>query len=183
MRGRVIPPTRERLRVFRAIAARRGRAKVDASMSRRVAAGPALLGACVLGLLALSGCPDDELVCVEVDLSCAPLYPPTWENVVQTTLVPKCGTGNGVCHSATGHRGGLVLSDPSTAHANLLNGGYLVPGDVSCSELTQRIFSTSSSLVMPRGAPLPPAERCSIAQWVAAGAPGPATTPDAGVSP
>lgn len=130
-----------------------------------------------LALAVLGGC-HDELVCVEVDLSCAPLYAPTWDNVVTNTLVPSCGTGNGVCHSPTGARGGLVLGDPATAYQHLLGGGYVIPGDVACSELTERIFSSSSELRMPRGSRLPDAEACAIAQWVAAGAPGPA---DAGV--
>lgn len=128
--------------------------------------------AAVLALALAGGCSDDELVCVEVDLTCAPLYAPTWDNVVTNTIVPKCGTGNGVCHSATGRQGGLDLHDPATAHAALVP-RYVTPGDVACSELTMRVFSRSSSLVMPRGAPLPPAEACAIAQWVAAGAPGP----------
>ena len=134
-----------------------------------------LVGAAVAALL-LTGCPDDELVCVQVDLSCAPLYAPTWDNVLTNTLIPSCGTGNGVCHSTSGHRGGLILDDPATAHAHLAR--YVTPGDVACSELTQRIFSTSSALRMPRGSRLNAPEACAIAQWVAAGAPGPI---DAGV--
>lgn len=132
--------------------------------------------AALAAVVLCAGCPDDELTCVQVDLTCAPLYEPTWDNVVTNTLVPSCGTGNGVCHSTSGARGGLVLDDPATAYAHLAR--YVTPGDVSCSELTQRIFSTSSSLRMPRGSSLPAAEACAVAQWVAAGAPGPI---DAGV--
>lgn len=127
-------------------------------------------------LVLLAACGDPELTCVEVDLSCAPLYPPSWDNVLANTLIPSCGTGNGVCHSSTGARGGLVLDQPATARAALAR--YVTPGDVACSEVTMRIFSTEPSLRMPRGGQLPAAEACAIAQWVAAGAPGPT---DAGV--
>jgi len=137
------------------------------------------LVAVVVALVLGAGCGGDELVCVEVDLSCAPLYAPTWDHVLHNTLIPSCGTGNGVCHSSTGQRGGLVLDDPATAYANLVTRGYVTPGDVSCSELTERIFSTSAELLMPRGSRLNAPEACAVAQWVAAGAPGPGAGVDA----
>ena len=116
---------------------------------------------------------EDTLVCVEPDLTCAPLYAPTWANVVATTVVPKCGASG--CHTAAARKGGLVLDDPATAYDHLVRGGYVVPGDAACSELTERIYSTSASLRMPRGTPLSTAEACAVARWVAAGAPGPTT--------
>jgi Planctomycete cytochrome C len=122
----------------------------------------------------LIGCGgDDGLVCVDVDLTCAPLYAPTWANVSTTTLMPKCGVAG--CHSTASHRAGLVLDDSATARDNLVGGGLVVPGEVSCSVMIERIFSTSPSLRMPRGGKLSAAESCAVAQWVAAGAPGPVT--------
>lgn len=131
----------------------------------------------------LAGCPgEDELVCVTVEPSCAPLYQPTWDNVFANTLAPKCGTGGTGCHEGAGSKGGLRLDESEIAYRGLTSSikNYVEPGDVGCSELIQRIYSTSSALVMPRGAPLSEAERCALTQWVSAGAPGPV---DAGVGP
>ncbi|MEZ4404520.1 MAG: c-type cytochrome domain-containing protein [Kofleriaceae bacterium] len=117
-----------------------------------------------------SGCADDpRLTCVTVDLTCAPLYAPTWDNLMTTTITPKCAAAG--CHTTAAAQGGLVLDDDATAYAAL--SAYVVAGDVACSPLTERVFATAPSLVMPRGAPLSPAEACAVAQWVAAGAPGP----------
>ena len=122
------------------------------------------------------GCADPALTCVTVDLTCAPLYAPTWANVSATTLGPKCAASG--CHTTAAAKGGLILDDPATAYERLINGGY-----VACSELTVRIFTKVSSLRMPRGAPLSDAEACAVAQWVAAGAPGPVTPATASEAP
>jgi|JI9StandDraft_1071089.scaffolds.fasta_scaffold570358_2 hypothetical protein len=134
---------------------------------------PRLMAAALAALAATGvGCADDaQLTCVTVDLTCAPLYAPTWANVSGTTLGPKCAASG--CHTTAAAKGGLILDDPATAYERLINGGYVVAGDVACSELTERIFTTASSLRMPRGARLSDAEACAVAQWVAAGAPGP----------
>lgn len=131
-----------------------------------------LLAACAA--IALAGCPGDELVCIELEPTCAPLYPPTWDNVFTNTIEPKCGTGGSGCHEGLNAKAGLRLDDPDTAHAMLTN--YVLPSDPGCSELLQRVYSTSSSLRMPRGSSLPEAERCALQQWVLAGAPGPTAT-------
>lgn len=129
----------------------------------------------------------DQLECVEVDPTCAPLYAPTWDNVFANTLRPKCGTGGGACHEGPGANGGLRLDESDIAYRTLTaqSKNYVELSDVPCSELIQRIYSTSSSLRMPKGSSLPDAERCALAQWVLAGAPGPvdAGVPDAAVAP
>jgi hypothetical protein len=125
----------------------------------------------VVAVATQGACGDPELTCVTVDLACAPLYAPTYENVTEFTIHPKCAAAG--CHTAAASRGGLVLDDSVNARDVLVNRGYLVPGDVACSELTERIFTDESSLRMPRGSPLPAGEACAVAQWVAAGAPGP----------
>ena len=122
----------------------------------------------------------DRLECHEVDPTCQPLYAPTWDNVFANTLRPKCGTGGGACHEGSGSRGGLRLDDYDFAYRSLNapGKGYVDVDDVACSEVIQRIYASSSELRMPRGSSLPDAERCAIAQWILAGAPGPV---DAGV--
>ena len=129
----------------------------------------------------------DQLECIEVDPTCAPLYAPTWDNVFNNTLRPKCGTGGGACHEGSGAHGGLRLDEYETAYRTLTaaSKNYVMLEDIPCSELIQRIYAASSSLRMPRGSSLPDSERCALAQWMLAGAPGPvdAGVLDATVSP
>lgn len=128
--------------------------------------------ATAVAAIALAGCSDDpKLTCVEVDLTCAPLYAPTWENVYANTVQPKCAAAG--CHTTAARKGDLVLDVPETAHFALT--GYVTPGDLPCSEVIMRIYATASSLRMPRGSKLSDAEACAVAQWVGAGAPGPVT--------
>lgn len=123
--------------------------------------------------LACAGCPsDDPPPCIEVDLTCAPLYVPTFDNVYANTLSDGCGSQRVACHSAAGKQGGMSFEDPETAHAALL-AGRVTSGDASCSEMIVRVHSLGESFQMPPGSPLPAAERCALAQWVQAGAPGP----------
>lgn len=141
----------------------------------------ARMTAIAITLSTLAACPGpDQLECIEVDPSCAPLYAPTWDNVFSNTLHPKCGTGGGACHEGASARGGLRLDDYDFAYRSLTAPGknYVMVNDVPCSELVQRIYTSSSSLRMPRGSTLSDSERCALAQWVLAGAPGPV---DAGV--
>lgn len=128
----------------------------------------ALTGA-LLALAATAGCGGDELACVEVDLACQPLYPPTFDNVFASTLAPKCGVEGGACHSATGRKAGLVLDDRDEAYRLLVDGGRVIPGEPSCSILVERVYAPAS-LRMPPGRTLADAERCALVQWVAAGA-------------
>lgn len=130
----------------------------------------------------VAGCPQETLECVAFDPDCAPLYEPTWGNVFANTLAPKCGVGGGACHGGAAAIGGLQLDEIDRAHATLLTAGktYVIPGDPSCSEIVERMHTSSSRLMMPRGSRLPASEICAIEQWIAVGAPGP-ETPDAGV--
>ena len=133
-------------------------------------------------VVALAGCPgEDELVCIEVDPGCAPLYPPTWDNVFANTISPKCGTGGGGCHEGVSSQGGLRLDESAAAHAVLTSPAhdYVLLDNPGCSQLLQRIYTTSSRLRMPRGNTLPEGERCALQQWVLAGAPGPAVSREA----
>lgn len=125
---------------------------------------------------ALPACGEPELTCATVDLTCAPLYAPTFENVYANTLAMKCGDDRSACHSEAGRAGGLSLADAATAYAELTDpaAGRIVAGDVSCGHLIARLYTDEAELVMPSGAALGDSERCAIAQWIAAGAPGPA---------
>jgi hypothetical protein len=133
-----------------------------------------------LALLGLAACAPPPLDCVQpLDLSCAPLYPPTFDDVFHDTLLPKCSTGGGSCHTPTGHMAGLSFdkNNEDDAYQQLLMpsttipGRFrVIPGNASCSELVERIYSNEDYWHMPRGAQLADGEKCSIAQWVEGGA-------------
>ncbi len=132
----------------------------------------AALLAAVAALLA--ACPaEDELVCIEVEPTCAPLYEPTYTNVFTMTLEPKCSVSN-ACHAGPAPRAGLDLSDPDAAYDGLTGGAdpLVVPGDGSCSVMVQRVGSTASSLQMPPGndGRLSDAEVCALQRWIEDGA-------------
>ncbi len=129
-----------------------------------------LAALCACG--ALAACGDPALTCAEVDLTCAPLYSPTFANVYNNTIAMKCGDDRSACHSESGRAGGLSLADADTAYAELTDPSAMriIPGDVSCGHLIARLYSDEGSLVMPSNAPLGDSERCAIAQWIAAGA-------------
>jgi hypothetical protein len=129
-------------------------------------------------LLALAGCPSDDPppACIEVDLSCAPLYVPTFDNVYTNTLQTGCGSQRVSCHSAEGQKGGMSFEDPDTAHAALL-AGRVVAGNAACSEMIVRTSSVGESYQMPPGSALSETERCALILWVQSGAPGPGEAP------
>jgi hypothetical protein len=123
-----------------------------------------------------AGCPSGEepssSSCLEpLDLQCAPLYTPDFDQVVRQTLMPKCGVGNGNCHDPSGGMGGLVITDflPATHEALLVN-DRVIPGDPECSLMIRSVEGHQSALLMPPGSPLSAEERCALIQWVASGA-------------
>lgn len=121
---------------------------------------------------ALAGCPSgDEQppMCITVDTSCAPLYPPTFANVYNNTLKPSCGSTNSSCHSAAGMKGGLSFADEQTAYDGLLN-TRVTAGDAACSEMVVRTSSPGSDYTMPPGSALSAPARCSLLLWVHNGA-------------
>lgn len=129
------------------------------------------LGALPLALV-LAGCPDNgPPACVTVDTACAPLYAPTFDNVYNMTLRGGCGSALVACHAASS-AGLMSLVDPATAHASLL-AGRVKPNDASCSEVIVRTDAPGKDYQMPPGIRLAAAERCSLIQWIEAGAPGP----------
>lgn len=126
----------------------------------------------------LAGCPaEPPPECIAVDLACAPGYPPTFANVYKNTLAVSCGATQSSCHSASGHMGGLVMTDAPTAYANLMapsqhnpSRNRVVPGDAACSSVVVRTGSPGKDYQMPPGDALSPQERCAVALWVAMGA-------------
>jgi hypothetical protein len=138
------------------------------------AARPAAVSAVAVAVALAVGaasCGGDELVCIDVDLTCQPLYPPTFDQIFTRTLAPRCGVEGGACHSREGRKAGLVLDDRDQAYRLLVDGRRVMPGEPSCSILIERIYAAPSSLRMPPGRTLADAERCALLQWVQAGAP------------
>lgn len=123
---------------------------------------------CVVLLVILAGCGDDD-DCVEVDLSCAPLYDPTFDNLFDNTFMPKCGLPGGACHGDAGRQNGLGFVTKDEAYDLLLE-SRVIPGDPGCSLIGRRIESTDPSFQMPPGARLEDGERCAIIRWIANGA-------------
>ncbi len=125
-----------------------------------------------LGLV-LCGCAKDPPpACITVDTSCAPLYPPTFDNVYTMTLRDSCGSARSSCHSAAGLKGGMTFQDEQHAFDSLI-AGRVMPGNPGCSKIVVRTSSPGADYQMPPGDPLSPAARCALIQWVQNGAPGP----------
>jgi hypothetical protein len=123
--------------------------------------------------LSLTACTDDgddapAQQCVEIDYEgCALLYPPTWEQVWQQTISTSCSGGGSACHAGDV---GLTFGDQATAYEGLMH--EIVPGDPACSPVMVRLESEDPSFRMPPGnTPLAAGARCSIATWIANGAP------------
>jgi len=123
---------------------------------------------------------NDPPACITVDTSCAPLYPPTFDNVYNNTLSVSCGSTNSSCHSSVDTQSAMSFADEDTSYSELLDKSHLdpsryrvVPGDPSCSLMIVRTDSPGASYQMPIGTPLSDPERCALVQWVQAGAPGP----------
>ena len=116
--------------------------------------------------LLLLGCGSSP--CVDLPVSCDPLYEPTFDNVYTNTLQPTCGFEGTACHSADGAQGGLVFAELEASYDNVLD--RIEPGDPACSLLIQRIDAPDVADAMPPGDPLSEAERCAIRMWIDAGA-------------
>jgi hypothetical protein len=144
---------------------------------------PLALGGASLTLLAatvgaLAACGDSgPPSCVAVEPQCVPRYQPTFANVYENTLKNSCGSQASACHSAIGQKGGLSMESQAVAYAALLQLDRVVPGDPGCSRVVVRLQGSSQPYLMPPGAQLPPADRCAIEQWIAAGAPAPVAAP------
>ena len=120
----------------------------------------------VVGCVGLS-CDDNSTCVSSVDLTCAPLYEPEFEQVFTRTLKPGCAVA-GNCHSGPNAKAGIRMDEIEETYRLLIDDGLVVPNDASCSLLVARL--EGSGPVMPPGQALSEAERCAIEQWVANGA-------------
>lgn len=102
-------------------------------------------------------------------MACSPLYEPTFSEIHTRTLQPSCALGGGACHAQAGRQGGLDLSTEASAWQGLVTEGRVVPGSPGCSVLINHIDAHGRAL-MPPGAQLPEATRCTLRQWVGQGA-------------
>ena len=136
----------------------------------------------VVGVLLVAGCPSTPPPsCITVDTTCAPGYVPTFDNMYANTLAQGCGSTRASCHSASGHMGGLDMSTPEIAYANLMamspkyQRARVEPGNAACSLMIVRTDSPGADYQMPPlpSDPLTEPARCALIQWVQNGAPGP----------
>jgi hypothetical protein len=132
--------------------------------------------AAALGIpTALAACKDHPPGCISLASACEPAYPPTFDNVYNQTIAPKCGGDGNACHSVKGMRGGLVMNNQAAAFANLLAGGNrrVVANDAACSGMVVRLSGHGHAWVMPPEHPLSEAEQCAVRMWIQNGAIGP----------
>ena len=122
----------------------------------------------MLVALTASGCSDDSPCVTSLNLDCAPLYEPVYEQIFTRTIEPRCAVADGSCHAGPAAQGGLRLDEIDLAYENLVTGGRVLPGDASCSLVVARIEGQGK--LMPPGRALPEAERCTIEQWIENGA-------------
>jgi hypothetical protein len=123
----------------------------------------------LLAILTAIGCssPEKASTCATpASTSCSPLYDPTYEQVFARTLKPTCAAGGPSCHG--GGKGGFLIDDIDATYTRISE--RLTPGKPECSLVVDRLYSTEAGYAMPPGAQLSQAERCSIVQWIAAGA-------------
>ncbi len=150
---------------------------MDLAQARALTAGRAVLAVAAALLLAVACSDGEEPEALErctsaLTPSCAQLYQPSFSEIHRRTLAVSCAEPGSSCHSSEGKRGGLDLEDIDRAYQDLLDPelGRVTPGDADCSLLMVRLNHPGRS-VMPPGAPLSEAERCTIAAWIREGAP------------
>ncbi|MFN0246223.1 MAG: c-type cytochrome domain-containing protein [Kofleriaceae bacterium] len=82
-------------------------------------------------------------------------------------IAPSCATSS--CHSARAATAGLTLDDPDGAYRQLLDRGFVVPGDPASSLMA--LLLGDERRRMPPDAPLPRADIDLIRTWIEDGAP------------
>jgi len=137
----------------------------------------ASVAAIAIAVVACTSHDSQSLPCVaNLSLDCKPLYdPPIYQTIFDRTLHPTCASGSGTCHTSDAAKGGLVFENADAAYALLLGTTdgrkRVLAGDPACSLVMIRLSSGDPAVHMPPGTTfLPDAERCAIAQWIAAGA-------------
>ena len=117
------------------------------------------------------GCAGDTATCVaEPEPDCTAAYAGSYALVYENTITRSCSVGGGACHGVDDPLNGLSLVGEDASLQALLDGGWVIPGEVSCSELFVRIADHGHPGAMPPGAPLSEEETCAIGQWIEQGA-------------
>ncbi len=92
--------------------------------------------------------------------------PPTWSYIHAAIVVPGCATAT--CHSALAVRAELDLQDPDQAYAAVVDGNFVVPGDLTSPLLF--LLEGNERVRMPPDAPLPAVDVALIRTWIEQGA-------------
>lgn len=93
--------------------------------------------------------------------------PADWSVISATIVEPSCATVN--CHSKITAQGGVDLHDRTTGYYTLINGFYVIPGNVADSTVVS-LMNAQGSLRMPPDVPLPEADVELIENWITHGA-------------
>lgn len=91
--------------------------------------------------------------------------PAKWSFISATITEPSCATVN--CHSAIANRAAVDLHDRATGYSDLINRGFVIPGDTTGSSALLWLMRGQGSLRMPPDAPLPEADITLIERWIA----------------
>src|SRR3954467_8639829 len=79
--------------------------------------------------------------------------PAKWSFISATITEPSCATVN--CHSNIANRAAVDLADRNTGWTDLVNRGFVIPGDTTGSSAVLWLMRGQGSLRMPPDAPLP----------------------------
>lgn len=138
-----------------------------------------------LGLLLLAACNGDGgdggagmsgagACLMPLDAECAPAFAPTFDELFERQIEPRCNLGGGACHGSDEGQAGLSMLTADRAYDELLghagDRARVVPGDPECSILMQRLESRDADFGMPVGMQLLPGQRCQFQQWIENGA-------------
>ena len=104
--------------------------------------------------LAIAGCaaPEDR--------------PATWSYLHTAIVQPSCATSS--CHSQLAEVAGLDLSDPDESYRLLIDGQYVIPGDLRSALLFH--LDGEQAELMPPDAPLPEGDVVLFERWILEGA-------------
>jgi hypothetical protein len=94
--------------------------------------------------------------------------PAKWSFISATITEPSCATVN--CHSAIANRAAVDLADRTNGYNDLINRGFVIPGDTTGSSTILSLMRGQGSLRMPPDAPLPEADIMLIDRWIQMGA-------------
>jgi len=91
--------------------------------------------------------------------------PAKWSFISATITEPSCATVN--CHSQIANRAAIDLADRTNGYNDLVNRGFVIPGDTTGSSTVLKLMRGQGSLRMPPDAPLPEADITLIERWIA----------------